>query len=147
MLTLISEGLEPLGEDALTLHRSTFVSELRASFPGVEPWLAGYRDNLTLEMMRFRHFTEDAIARADLVTVRKAFAFLLRAFETGNRHVRNSVVVSFLEHLVFSGSNGQAAEQLLPKALAAERERMLAMFRQLEERPRKRSRRVTPRRR
>ena len=82
--------------------------ELRASFPGVEPWLAGYRDTLTLEMMRFRHFTEDAIARGDLVTVRKAFEFLHRAFETGNHHVRNRVVVSFLEHLAFSGSNGQA---------------------------------------
>lgn|SRR5690348_9202791 len=112
----MNQGIEtsfssPRGEDALILHRSTFVRELRASFPGVEPWLAGYRDTLTLEMMRFRHFTEDAIARGDLVTVRKAFEFLHRAFETGNHHVRNR-----------------------------ERERMLAMFRQIEQRP-------TPRRR
>jgi len=74
------------------------------------------------------------------VTVRKSFQFLHMAFATGSRHVRNSVVVSFLEHLEFSGSNGEAAEQLLPKELAAERERMLDIFRQLAERPRKRSR-------
>lgn len=109
--------------------------------------MAGYRDTLTLEMMRFRHFTEDAITRGDLVTVRKAFEFLHRAFDTGNHHVRNSVVVRFLEHLAFSGSNGQAAEQLLPKAHADERERMLAMLRQIEQRPWKRPRRPTPRRR
>ncbi len=125
--------------DALTLHRSSFVSALRAEFPGIEPWLAGYRENLTFEMMRFRQFTEDAIERGDVATARKSFAFLHRAFETGNRHVRNSVVVSFLEHLEFSGSNGKAAEQLLPKDLAEERGRMLATLRQLEERPRKRS--------
>ena len=102
--------------------------------------MAGYRDNLTFEMMQFRHFTEDAIARGDLVTVQKSFQFLQRAFATGNRHVRNSVVVTFLEHLDFSGSNGKAAEQLLPKELATERDRMLEMFRHLAVRPRKRSR-------
>jgi hypothetical protein len=125
----------------MPLHRSSFVKALRQEFPAIEPWLAGYRDNLTFEMMRFRHFTEDAIARGDLATVRKCFAFLRRAFETGNHHVRGSVVASYLEHLDFVGANGAAAEKLLPSELAAVRTEMLAWFRKLDELPKKRRRR------
>ena len=121
----------------MTLHRSTFIKALREEFPAIEPWLAGYRDNLTFEMMRFRHFTQDAMAQGDLGTVRRCFAFLRRAFAEGNRHVRNSVVVSYLEHLEFEGANGAAAEKLLAPELAAARAEMLAMFRKLKELPRK----------
>jgi len=119
------------------LHRSAFIKALREELPAVQPWLAGYRDNLTLEMMRFRHFTQDAIARGDLSSVRRAFRFLNTAFATGNRHVRNSIVVSYLEHLDFPGPDGPAAEQLLPATLAAERTRMIAFLTRLKERPRK----------
>jgi len=119
------------------LHRSAFIKALREELPAIQPWLAGYRDNLTLEMMRFRHFTQDAIARVDLSSVRRAFRFLNTAFATGNRHVRNSIVVSYLEHLDFPGPDGPAAEQLLPATLAVERTRMIALLTRLKERPRK----------
>jgi hypothetical protein len=121
----------------LTLHRSSFVKALRAEFPAIESWLAGYRDSLTFEMMRFRHFTEDAIKRGEMSTVKKCFRFLEKAFATGNRHIRNSVVVSYLEHLEFGGANGPAAEKLLAPELAAERSRMLRIFRELEELPKR----------
>ncbi len=121
----------------MTLHRSTFLRALRDEFPAIEPWLRDYRDNLTFEMMRFRNFTEDAIVRGDLTLVRHCFQFLDKAFATGNRHLRNSVVVSYLEHLEFTGANGAAAEQLLPAKLAAERTRMIATLTKLSERPKK----------
>ena len=124
----------------VSLHRSAFINELRARFPTIGPWLAGNRDNLTMEMIRFRHFTEDAIARGDLSRVREAFLFLSKAFTTGNRHLRNSVVVSFLEHLRFTGPKGASAEQLLPAVLAAERTRMLAALAPLARRGSKRRR-------
>jgi hypothetical protein len=125
----------------MTMHRSAFVKELRQELPSVESWLVGYRDNLTFEMMRYRQFTEDAITRGDMATVRRSFQFLAKAFATGNRHVRNSIVVSFLEHLAFVGSNGQAAEKLLPGELSAERTHVLAALRRMSELPRKRPRR------
>ena len=123
----------------MPLHRSAFIKALREEIPAVEAWLADYRDNLTFEMMRFRQFTEDAIARGDFATVRKSFQLLHKAFAEGNRHVRNSVVVSFLEHLEFAGSNGQAAEKLLPAELAEQRTTALGVLRRAAERPRKRS--------
>ena len=124
----------------MSLHRSAFIKTLRDEFPGIEPWLAGYRDNLTFEMMRFRQFTEDAIARGDLTCVRKCFQFLNTAFATGNRHIRNSVVVSYLEHLEFPGSNGAAAERLLPANLAEERAKAIAILARVSERSKKRRR-------
>ena len=126
----------------MPLHRSAFIKALREEIPGVEPWLADYRDNLTFEMMRFRQFTEDAIARGDFATVAKSFRFLQKTFAQGNRHVRNSVVVSFLEHLEFTGTNGQVAEKLLPAELAEQRTAVLAVLRRAGTRPKKRSRRV-----
>jgi hypothetical protein len=125
----------------LTLHRSSFVKALRDEFPAIESWLAGYRDNLTFEMMQFRHFTEDAIKRGEMSTVKKCFQFLRKAYATGNRHVRNSVVVSYLEHLEFAGANGPAAEKLLARELAAERTRMLRVLREREELPKRKPRR------
>jgi hypothetical protein len=121
----------------VTLHRSAFIKALREQFPAVEVWLAGNRNGLTFEMMRFPHFTQDAIAKGDLTLVRQCFQFLNTAFENGNRHLRNSIVVSFLEHLEFAGSNGAAAEKLLPGALATERAEMIAHFTRLGGRPRK----------
>jgi hypothetical protein len=125
----------------MPMHRSAFIKELRQELPAIESWLADYRDNLTFEMMRYRQFTQDAITRGDMVTVRKSFQFLRRAFATGNRHVRNSIVVSFLEHLEFVGSNGQTAEKLLPAELSVERDQVLAAVRRMSELPHKRSRR------
>ena len=61
-------------------------------------------------MMRFRHFTEDAIKRGDLARVRECFRFLSRAYATGNRRVRNSIVVSYLEHLEFTGPMGRRSK-------------------------------------
>ncbi len=125
----------------MPMHRSAFIKELRQELPAIESWLADYRDNLTFEMRRYRQFTQDAITRGDMVTVRKSFQFLRRAFATGNRHVRNSIVVSFLEHLEFVGSNGQKAEKLLPAELSVERDQVLAALRRMSELPHKRSRR------
>jgi hypothetical protein len=113
-------------------------SSLREQFPAIEPWLKGYRDNLTLEMMRFRHFTEDAISRGDYDLVRKCYQFLNSAFMGGNKHVRNSVVVTFLEHLDFTGFGGPEAEQLMPAALANARREIMAQWAELEKRPTKR---------
>jgi hypothetical protein len=120
------------------MHRSAFIKSLREQFPAIEPWLKGYRDNLTFEMMRFRHFTEDAIARGDYDLVRKCFQVLNSAFASGNRHVRNAVVVSFLEHLDFAGSAGAEAERLMPAALADARREVMEKWAELEKRPRKR---------
>jgi hypothetical protein len=119
------------------MHRSAFVKSLREQFPAIEPWLKGYRDNLTFEMMRFRHFTEDAISRGDYELVRKCFQFLHAAFAVGNRHVRNAVVVSFLEHLDFTGPGGVEAERLMPAALAEARRAVMARWAELEKRPTK----------
>jgi hypothetical protein len=113
---------------------------LRKELPAIEPWLAGYRDNLTLEMMRFRHFTEDALARGDLGCVRECFRLLKTAFDNGNPHLRNSVVVSYLEHLDFKGAEAAAAQRLLPADLAAARSRVRAALERLNERPAKRTR-------
>lgn len=124
----------------MQLHRSAFIKALREELPAVEPWLARNRLNLTFEMMRFRHFTEDAIARGDLATVKRCFHLLHRAFVTGNRHLRTSIVASFLEHIKFTGSNGAAAEKLLSSELAAERNQVLAEWKQLEQRAVKRKR-------
>jgi hypothetical protein len=108
----------------MSLHRSALIKTMREDFPNIESWLDGYRDNLTFEVLRFRQFTEDAIARGDLPLVRKCFALANVAFETGNRAVRNAIVVTYLEHLEFTGSNGATAEKELPAPLAAERTRM-----------------------
>jgi hypothetical protein len=124
----------------MIVHRSEFIKSLREQFPAVEPWLKGYRDNLTFEMMRFRHFTEDAIARGDYDLVRRCFQFLNSAFTGGNRHVRNAVVVSFLEHLDFTGPTGAEAEHLMPAALADARREVMAQWTELEKRPAKRRR-------
>jgi hypothetical protein len=120
------------------MHRSAFIKSLREQFPAIEPWLKGYRDNLTFEMMRFRHFTEDAISRADYDLARKCFQFVDCAFADGNKHVRNAVVVSFLEHLDFSGSAGAEVERLMPAALTDARREVMAEWAELERRPAKR---------
>ena len=96
-------------------------------------------------MMRFRHFTEDAIARGDLGCVRECFRLLKTAFDNCNHHLRNSVVVSYLEHLEFKGAEAGAAESLLPADLAAARSRVRGALESLNERPAKR-RRVRTRR-
>ena len=118
-----------------TMHRSSFIKKLRTQLPAVEPWLKGYRDNLTFEMMRFRQFTEDAIGRGDWQTVRRAFRLLHSAYQTGNRHLRNSVIVSYLEHLPLQGSNGEAAKKLLSHQLAEERKRATVLLRSLPQSP------------
>jgi hypothetical protein len=124
----------------MNLHRSAFIKAMRDEFPGVASWLNGYRDNLTLEILRFRQFTEDAIVRGDLPLVRKCFIFANKAFSTGNRHVRNALIVTYLEHLEFVGLNGASAEKLLPAPLAVERERMRTILAPLAELPRKKKR-------
>ena len=59
------------------------MKDLREKLPAVDPSLAGYRDNLTFEMMCFRHFTEHAIARGDCVTVRRCFELLHKPSRQG----------------------------------------------------------------
>ncbi len=117
-----------------TIHRSAFIKQLREQFPSVKSWLRGYRDNLTLEMMRFKQFTEDAVARSDWDTVRRAFQFAHTAFQQGNRHVRNSIVVTYLEHLPLAGPSGETAKKLLPSELARERDKIISYMESLANR-------------
>jgi hypothetical protein len=109
-----------------TIHRSSFIKMLRAQLPAVEPWLNGYRDNLTLEMMRFEQFTQDAIGRGDWDTVRRAFQLAHTAFERGNKELRNSLVVTYLEHLELTGVTGEKAKTFLSSDLARERDQVIA---------------------
>ncbi len=107
------------------MHRSEFVRQLKAAIPEAVAALRGYRDNLTMEMLAFTVLTQEAIDGGDFQLVGRCFRFADQVLAQGNRQVRNSIAVSFLEDLSFSGPNGARAERLLTPALKAERDAVL----------------------
>ncbi len=107
------------------MHRSAFIKALRADQPDIDTWLEGYRDNLTLEMMRVLQYTNAAIKAREFDRIRKIFMFINTAFATGNKQLRNSIVVSFLEHLDFGSPPNMRAESLLPTPLRTARNQVL----------------------
>jgi hypothetical protein len=106
-------------------HRSEFVRQLKLEIPESVEALRGYRASLSMEMLAFLVMTNEAIARGDFDLVRRCFRFADRILASGNRKVRNSLAVSYLEHLDFSGAHGTIAENLLTPALRGEREAVL----------------------
>jgi hypothetical protein len=108
------------------IHRSEFVRRLKLEVPEAVEALRGYRDNLSMEMLAFLVMTQEAMERGDLDLVRRCFRLADSVFVHGNRQVRNSLLVSFLEHLDFSGPHGRKAEELLTSALRLEREAVLS---------------------
>jgi hypothetical protein len=107
-------------------HRSEFVRQLKLEIPESVEALRGYRGNLTMEMLAFLVMTNEGIARGHLDLVRRCFSFADRVLAAGNRQVRKSLAVSFLEHLDFSGAGGREAEALLTPALRLGRESVLS---------------------
>lgn len=118
-------------EHQTRLHRSSFLKELRAAIPEVEPFLEDYRDNLTMELLALTLFTQDAIATGKHEILARTFSFVDAAFRAANPKLRNAIVVSYLEDLDFSGSSGQAALTVLSPLLDGERTRALAQLRAL----------------
>ncbi len=107
------------------LHRSSFLKELRARCPDIEPWLEGYRLSITEEILAFCLYTQDAIDRGDMARVQRCLEFTDWAFTRSNAMLRNAIAVSYLEHLKFSGQNGERALRFLSPLLAAERANVL----------------------
>ena len=117
------------------MHRSEFIKALRAELPAVEPWLKGYRDNLTIEMDRVLDFTHAAIKARDYNQLGRIFDFMERAYVGGDAKLKNSIAVTYLAKLDFGQRPPDIrAQSLLGRSLAAERHSVLKAQRDSEHR-------------
>jgi hypothetical protein len=113
-------GVTPTASRGPTVHRSEFVRQLRSKFPEIEPLLKGSRLNLTMEVSAFLQLTRQAIEQQDWLLVERCFRFVDELLPSANRAVANSLRVSYLEGLTFSGPQGGQAFRLLSNRLEAE---------------------------
>jgi hypothetical protein len=81
------------------LHRSPFLKELKATFPGLRAELNAQHGLLHLEMHAFHAFAQQAIALGNERDVRLCFMLAEKYYKAGNRRLKNAIVVSFVEHL------------------------------------------------
>ena len=114
-----------------TIHRSEFVRLLKGLLPEAIPYLEGNRLNLTAEMMALGELAQAAIDSRDSSLVRRVFMFAETVFARGNAEVRNSLVVTVLEHLSFDTEAGHEALKVFPAALANARAEALDSLRRV----------------
>lgn len=72
---------------------------------------------LHMEMHVFARFTQAAIDRGDWATLKRCVHLATDLWTRAAPTLRNALNVSFLEHLSFTGSNGEAAWQRLTREL------------------------------
>ncbi|MFN7941607.1 MAG: hypothetical protein U0X73_08390 [Thermoanaerobaculia bacterium] len=112
------------------IHRSEFIRLLKQNLPEAIPFLQGNRLNLTLEMHAFQEFAQAAVESGNRGLVSRAFSFADQLWREGNRSVRSSLAVSFLEHLTFDSAAGVEAYKLLPEELKQVRREAIASLNQ-----------------
>lgn len=103
-------------------------------FPELRDELEDYAGLLHLQFAALARRTGAAIAAGDLATVRRDFMFVDRVLAHADEFVGNAIHVSYLEHVVFSGVHGRAAEKLLSSRLREGRKAIHAYTNQITDR-------------
>ena len=100
------------------LHRSIFLKELKAAFPGLKAEINAQHGLLHLEMHVFADFAQGAIAAGNTKDVALCFNLAEKYCTVGNDDLQNAIGVSFVEHLDMR--NDRWAWELLGPALKRE---------------------------
>jgi hypothetical protein len=104
------------------IDRDAFIKLLADRFPAIfaniDECQAGL---LHCEMGEIARATQRAISAEDVAAVREHFRFIDDVYRSGNAQIKNTVHVSYLEHLSFDGRHGRRikAREMLSPALQA----------------------------
>src|SRR5882724_2925299 len=93
-----------LVENANRLAQAKFVQLVLTEFPQLHKELAEADGLLHLQMSAWSRFTQEAIERNDLDTVKRCYALLAGIMKATSPEVENAIHVSFLEQLDFESS-------------------------------------------
>ncbi|MEM9670778.1 MAG: hypothetical protein AAF950_17840 [Pseudomonadota bacterium] len=102
------------------LHRSEWLTEIKAVMPELRDALNAEQGLLAFEMGVFTRFTQQKIAQNDHDTVERCFALALKYYEGGNTRLRDAIDTCYIEDLDFRVSkrtDPSWAWDLLPPAL------------------------------
>jgi hypothetical protein len=117
------------------VRSADFLRAVVAEFPQLGDLIDPNSGLIHQDLAQFVAFTQEAIDRHDLPTVRRCVGLVAESFDVAEPELRNAFHVTFLEELSFPADQRYSAETLLGEKLYAARSKVLDYLERLLGKP------------